>query len=178
MLLDAGKEDREVSDRCSVTLIVPVYNEEASIQPFIEKLSSAISGFGQAVRFEILFVNDGSSDATEHLILSVAARRGDVSLINLSRNFGKEAALFAGLCHADGEAVIPLDVDLQDPPEVIIDMVARWRAGAKVVNACRTRRDRDSWVKRLTATAFYRVFNALAEYPIPRDVGFVCLTAR
>lgn len=171
MLLDAGKEDREVSDRCSVTLIVPVYNEEASIQPFIEKLSSAISGFGQAVRFEILFVNDGSSDATEHLILSVAARRGDVSLINLSRNFGKEAALFAGLCHADGEAVIPLDVDLQDPPEVIIDMVARWRAGAKVVNACRTRRDRDSWVKRLTATAFYRVFNALAEYPIPRDVG-------
>lgn len=159
------------SGDCSVTLIVPVYNEEASIASFIEKVTPVVSGMEPAIRFEILFVNDGSRDATERLILSAAAKRSNISLINLSRNFGKEAALYAGICQAKGAAVIPLDVDLQDPPEVITEMVARWQAGAKVVNACRARRQGDSWIKRTTANAFYQIFNTLAEHPIPRDVG-------
>ena len=153
-----------------VTLVVPVFNEEASIAPFLDRVTqstAAISG----ISFDILFVNDGSRDRTERLILAAAEKRGDVSLVNLSRNFGKEAALTAGLHHASGDAVIPLDVDLQDPPEVMAEMIRRWQAGAKVVNARRARRDADSWLKQASANAFYRVFNALAEQPIPRDVG-------
>ena len=155
----------------SVTLIVPVYNEEASISAFLDRVTPVLDGIGPRIRFEILFVNDGSRDATERLILAAAEQRSDISLINLSRNFGKEAALFAGMCHAEGEAVIPLDVDLQDPPAVISEMIVRWLAGAKVVNARRARRDGDSRLKSLTANAFYYVFNAMAEQPIPSGVG-------
>ena len=154
-----------------VTLIVPVYNEEESIAAFLDKVTPVLEGVEPRVAFEILFVNDGSRDATERLILAAAATRTDIALINLSRNFGKEAALFAGMNHAKGDAVIPLDVDLQDPPEVISEMIRRWIAGAKVVNARRARRDGDSRFKAITADAFYRVFNALAEQPIPRGVG-------
>jgi glycosyltransferase involved in cell wall biosynthesis len=130
-----------------------------------------MAGIGGQVTFDILFVNDGSRDRTERLILAAAEKRNDISLINFSRNFGKEAALTAGLHHATGDAVIPLDVDLQDPPEVIAEMIRRWQAGAKVVNARRARRDADTWLKKASANAFYRLFNALAEQPIPRDVG-------
>ncbi|MBA3909494.1 MAG: glycosyltransferase [Rhodobacter sp.] len=154
-----------------VTLIVPVYNEQESIAPFLDKLSGVLDEIGALASLDILFVNDGSRDATERLILAAAAERADVSLINLSRNFGKEAALFAGMNHATGDAVIPLDVDLQDPPEVIIEMIRRWIAGAKVVNARRARRDGDSRFKAMSARAFYRVFNAMADQPIPQDVG-------
>jgi glycosyltransferase involved in cell wall biosynthesis len=154
-----------------VTLVVPVFNEQDSIGVFLERATAVIEANRGRVRFDILFVNDGSRDATERVVLAAAAGRDDVSLVNLSRNFGKEAALVAGLNHATGDAVIPLDVDLQDPPEVIGAMLDKWRAGAKVVNARRTRRDADTWLKATSANAFYRVFNALAEQPIPRDVG-------
>ncbi|MDM7933604.1 glycosyltransferase family 2 protein [Tabrizicola sp.] len=154
-----------------VTLIVPVYNEQDSITPFLEKLGGVLDDIHALALVDILFVNDGSRDATERLILAAAADRADISLINLSRNFGKEAALFAGLNHASGDAVIPLDVDLQDPPEVIAEMIRRWIAGAKVVNARRARRDGDSRFKAMSARAFYRVFNAMADQPIPQDVG-------
>lgn len=154
-----------------VTLIVPVYNEEASIDVFLDKVTDVLGRITQPVAVDILFVNDGSRDKTERLILAAAARRPDISLLNLSRNFGKEAALTAGLHHATGDAVIPLDVDLQDPPEVIDEMIRRWLAGAKIVNARRNRRDGDSWLKAASAGAFYRLFNTMAERPIPRDVG-------
>ncbi|WP_171181800.1 glycosyltransferase family 2 protein [Ruegeria sp. HKCCD8929] len=155
----------------SVTLIVPVFNEEASISAFLGKVTPVLESIRPRISFEILFVNDGSQDATERLILSAAAEQKEIGLINLSRNFGKEAALFAGLRNARGAAVIPLDVDLQDPPEVISGLIERWLAGAKVVNARRKCRDGDSWLKRVTANSFYRVFNAMAEQPIPQDVG-------
>ena len=155
----------------TVTLLVPVYNEEDSIAPFLTTLTGVLDGIAPLVAFDILFVNDGSRDGTERLILAAAAERDDISLINLSRNFGKEAALFAGLTHATGDAVIPLDVDLQDPPEIIAEMIRRWIAGAKVVNARRARRDGDSRFKAMSARAFYRVFNAMADQPIPQDVG-------
>ncbi len=154
-----------------VTLVVPVYNEEASIAVFLAQVDQVRAEIGPSIRFDILFVNDGSRDKTERLILAAAAQRDDISLINFSRNFGKEAALTAGLHHATGDAVIPLDVDLQDPPEVMAEMIRRWQAGAKLVNARRARRDADTWLKKASANAFYRLFNALAEQPIPRDVG-------
>jgi polyisoprenyl-phosphate glycosyltransferase len=154
-----------------VTLVVPVYNEQESIRPFLHKVTGVIEGNAPLASFDIIFVNDGSKDATERLILAEAATRSDISLINLSRNFGKEAALIAGMSHAKGDAVIPLDVDLQDPPELITEMIRRWVAGAKVVNAKRARRAGDSRLKAISANVFYRIFNALAEQPIPRNVG-------
>jgi polyisoprenyl-phosphate glycosyltransferase len=173
-IVQLGLEAREVAKTAPVkrvTLIVPVFNEEASIAAFLEQATKVIEQNAGVASFDILFVNDGSRDATERVILAEAAKRSDVSLINLSRNFGKEAALIAGLTHATGDAIIPLDVDLQDPPEVITRMIERWQDGAKVVNARRSRRDGDSWLKARSADAFYRIFNALAEQPIPRDVG-------
>lgn len=166
-----GAEHRDATPARRITLIVPVFNEEDGIAAFLQKVTPVADAMGPAVTFDILFVNDGSRDATERRILAEAATRTDVSLINLSRNFGKEAALVAGLNHATGDAVIPLDVDLQDPPEVMKDMISRWQAGAKIVNARRARRNGDSWLKARSAAAFYRIFNALSEQPIPRDVG-------
>jgi polyisoprenyl-phosphate glycosyltransferase len=167
-------EAQKISDAARVprvTLIVPVYNEEASIAAFLDQTSCVIDSLRAQADFDILFVNDGSRDATERTIMAEASRRANISLVNLSRNFGKEAALMAGLNHASGDAVIPMDVDLQDPPEVIGEMIRHWQNGAKVVNARRAMRTGDTWLKRLSARAFYRVFNAFAEYPIPPDVG-------
>ncbi len=157
--------------RPRLSLVVPVYNEEPSIPGFFNAIQPVIAGLRERVRIDIVFVDDGSSDGTIGAIHAAAPAGLEVSLVQLSRNFGKEAALFAGLAHARGDAVIPLDVDLQDPPEVIPEMVAKWQAGAEVVNARRVSRDRDSWLKRTTANGFYRVFNALAEHPIPSSVG-------
>ena len=169
--LDTERREATAPALRRVTLIVPVYNEEASIALFLDRLSPVIEEAGTLARIDILFVNDGSRDRTERLILAEAERRPGISLLNLSRNFGKEAALTAGLHHAAGDAMIPLDVDLQDPPEVILLMIRRWLDGAKIVNARRNRRDGDSWLKSRSAGAFYRLFNAMAERPIPRDVG-------
>ena len=154
-----------------IVLVVPVHNEEDSILPFVEAVDEVLCPCAPAIEHEVLFVDDGSTDATEFAIRSLASRNPRIRLISLSRNFGKEAALAAGLDHATADAYIPIDVDLQDPPEIIPEMVARWQAGAEVVNARRVSRDRDSWLKRTTANGFYRVFNALAEHPIPSSVG-------
>lgn len=167
----APQETPDPSPARRVTLIVPVFNEEDGIVAFLDTVTRVTKELEPLATFDVLFVNDGSRDATERRILAEAAKRTDISLINLSRNFGKEAALIAGLNHATGDAVIPLDVDLQDPPEVMREMINRWIAGAKIVNARRSRRDGDSWLKARSANAFYRIFNALSEQPIPRDVG-------
>lgn len=154
-----------------VSLVVPVHNEMNAIDLFIEKLHAVIAVLKQKYRFELVFVNDGSTDATERLIMGYARKLPWISLINLSRNFGKEAALSAGIKHAKGDAVIPMDVDLQDPPEVIEQMLIHWQSGAKIVNACRASRDQDSRLKRISAAAFYKIFNLLADRPIPSGVG-------
>lgn len=154
-----------------LTLIVPVYNEQSAIGPFLDAISPILNRMAPAIAAEILFVNDGSRDSTEFVIRSYMEGNSAVRLVNLSRNFGKEAALCAGLEHARGDAVIPVDVDLQDEPTIIPEMVAKWQQGAQIVNARRSDRSSDSWAKRNTARAFYRAFNVLADYPIPSDVG-------
>jgi glycosyltransferase involved in cell wall biosynthesis len=158
-----------------LSIVVPVLNEEETIALFLEALDAQAdairAALGPGGQLEVVFVDDGSRDRTLEIIESLAAQRPDVVLVGLSRNFGKDAALAAGLAHARGDAVLPMDVDLQDPPQIIPDMVSAWRRGAKVVNARRRKRGSDTWLKRRTAAAFYGLYNRLADYPIQDNVG-------
>lgn len=153
----------------NISLIVPVYNEQATLELFYRAVRNEQSLRGLTV--EILFVNDGSSDRSEAICADLAARDEWVTVINFSRNFGKEAALFAGLEYADGDAVVPIDVDLQDPIEVIALMVQRWREGADVVLAKRRDRSSDTRFKRWTASLYYRLHNRIASTHIEENVG-------
>ena len=156
----------------TVSVVVPVWNEQNSIPVFLDELERVVRECSEKFDLEIVFVNDGSTDATEMAVATEAdARAIPIRLVNLSRNFGKDAALAAGLAAAQGAAVVPMDVDLQDDPSVLPDMVQKWRAGAQVVNARRVDRSADGFVKRTTSGAFYKVFNALADHPIPENVG-------
>ena len=158
-----------------VSVIVPVKDEEQAIQPFLTRVGAVLDALrdpeGGSVLWEILFVDDGSSDAT--LAAIMAANRMDprIVAISLSRNFGKEAALSAGLGHARGETVVPIDVDLQDPPEMIGAMLDQWRLGSEVVFGVRRNRMSDSLPKRLTADLYYRAHNWLSEDKIPEHAG-------
>jgi glycosyltransferase involved in cell wall biosynthesis len=152
-----------------ISIIVPVKNEEQAIAPFVERVSAVLCSLN--AEFEILFVDDGSSDATLDAIR--AARKGSTAVraISFSRNFGKEAALTAGLEHARGAAVVPMDVDLQDPPEVLPEMIAKWREGYEIVYGVRNDRASDSLPKRLTADLYYRAHNWLSNDKIPEHAG-------
>lgn len=159
----------------SLSIIVPVLNEQESLSRFLERtrpcVDRALALIGPDARAEYLFVDDGSTDRTADVLMLLSRLNSDVRSLRLSRNFGKEAALAAGLRHAAGDAIIPMDVDLQDPPELIPAMVAQWLAGAKVVNARRVDRSSDSRFKRWSANAFYRIINLMADTPIPENVG-------
>jgi polyisoprenyl-phosphate glycosyltransferase len=159
-----------------LSLIVPVYNEEGGVGPFLERVRAVLSRL--AIDYEIIFVDDGSSDRTADCVISAAERDPRIRLIQLSRNFGKEAALTAGLDWAAGEAAVPIDIDMQDPPELLADFVRYWREGYEIVYARRVSRKRDSSVKRGSAHAFYRVFNFLAATPIEENVGDYRLLSR
>jgi glycosyltransferase involved in cell wall biosynthesis len=158
-----------------LSLIIPVKDEEASIGPFLDRVGAVLDGLcdpaGTPLRWEMLFIDDGSRDAT--LAAIHAAWRADprVRGLSLSRNFGKEAALSAGLDHVRGAAVIPIDVDLQDPPEVIAGMLDKWREGFEVVYGVRRNRATDSPIKRITADFFYRAHNWLSADKIPEHAG-------
>ncbi|MEQ7873631.1 glycosyltransferase family 2 protein [Sphingomonas sp. ASV193] len=156
-----------------LSLIVPVMNEEAAVGPFAERVVPILEGLADpaATAFEILFVDDGSSDATLAQLKALNATDPRIRAISFSRNFGKEAALSAGLDEAKGAAVIPLDVDLQDPPEVIGEMVAKWREGYDVVYGVRDNRETDSLPKRLTADLYYRAHNWISRDKIPEHAG-------
>ena len=151
-----------------ISFVVPVYNEEESVALFIREMSAEMSRLGEA--FEFVFVDDGSEDMTL-AALDAALAGHTAQVVSFSRNFGKEAALLAGLHRARGEAVIPIDVDLQDPPELIGAMIAKWREGAEVVVAVREGRPDDSFLKRSTAGLFYRLFNRLSRMRIVENAG-------
>ena len=153
-----------------LSLVVPVYNEAEAIGPFVARIAAVFAPQAD-IAVEIVFVNDGSTDGTLDLLLSLKAPPLVIRTIDLSRNFGKEAALTAGLQHARGQIVVPIDVDLQDPPEVILEMIARWREGYEVVLARRIDRSADTWAKRTFASAFYRLHNKIASPKIPENVG-------
>lgn len=159
-----------VVEKKLVSLIIPFYNESKGIAPLYQALLKVLDK-AKAVRFEVICVDDGSRDDTLDKLIALSRKDSRFHIIELSRNFGKEAALTAGIDWARGEAVIPFDADLQDPPELIPEMIERWQKGAEVVLARRADRSSDSFVKRHTAQLFYYVHNHLSEVPIPPDVG-------
>jgi glycosyltransferase involved in cell wall biosynthesis len=158
-----------------ISLVVPVFNEEESVGHFAAAIEAVIADSWHegeiCPRFEIVFVDDGSRDATAAVIRAMCRVDHRIKLVALSRNFGKEAALSAGLKAATGDAVIPMDVDLQDPPELIRPMIDLWLGGAQIVNAKRIDRSQDSFAKRTTSRLFYKTINAIADHPIAVDVG-------
>ncbi len=152
-----------------LSIIVPMFNEAAVLDRLFDRIGSVMARL--ELSYEIIAVNDGSNDETLAGLLAHRARNPAIKILSLSRTFGKDIALSAGLDHARGRAVVPLDADLQDPPELIEQMVALWRQGYDVVYATRKDRPGDTWLKRTTAHFFYRVFEAIADVPIPRDTG-------
>lgn len=152
-----------------LSIIAPMYNEEHNIEYFFEKLLPILHNLNMS--FEIICINDGSTDNTLEELLKFRQVHPFIKIINFSRNFGKEIALTAGLRYSCGQAVIPIDADLQDPPELIDRLIAKWRENYDVVYAVRTSRQGETLLKRLTANLFYRFINCFSETPIPRNTG-------
>ena len=153
-----------------LTLAVPVYNEAAAIQAFVDRIVPVLDSIPDT-RWEFVFVDDGSTDGTLLKLVALAAADKRFRVLEFSRNFGKEAALTAAIDAARGEAVIPIDADLQDPPELIVQMVQAWRDGAEVALARRMDRSADGVLKRQTAAWFYKLHNRLSKTRIPENVG-------
>jgi len=158
-----------VADRPELSVVIPAYDEEANIAPMVERLEAALDGVVDGL--EIVFVDDGSTDGTWDRISGIARRNPVVRGVRFSRNFGHQAALTAGVAAARGEAVVIIDADLQDPPEVVPEMVDRWREGYEVVFAQRERREGETWFKKATARWFYRLLRAVTNVDIPVDTG-------
>jgi glycosyltransferase involved in cell wall biosynthesis len=153
-----------------VSIVVPFHNEAGGVEMFFQEVLSTLKGIPDYT-FEIICIDDGSSDTTLAELLAVVERDARLRVLELSRNFGKEAALTAGLDAARGEAVISIDADLQDPPELIGRLLEEWSRGADVVLARRTDRSRDSFLKRTSAELFYRLHNRVSSVKIPENVG-------
>ncbi len=152
-----------------ISVVAPAYNEEENIGIFYQTLKNVLEKL--TFNWEIICVNDGSSDLTLEKLLRVREEDKRVKIINLSRNFGKEAALSAGLDAATGDAIIPIDIDLQDPPELIEQMIEKWIEGADVVYATRTIREGETFFKKLTANYFYKLISRISKINIPKNTG-------
>lgn len=159
-------DDNAVS---SISIVAPCRNEVEVLPEFLAAMKAALGRLD--MNWEIILVDDGSTDGSREAILAAARSDPRIKAVILSRNFGKEAALTAGLDRATGHVVVPIDVDLQDPPEVIATMVAKWREGFDVVHGVRADRGADSPLKRLSAIWFYRLYNSMATSAVPPDAG-------
>jgi glycosyltransferase involved in cell wall biosynthesis len=153
-----------------ISVVIPFFNEEANVAETVRQLRQHLLALDRYA-WQIVAVNDGSRDSTLARLQDVVPAGFDLTIVDLSRNFGKEAALTAGLDHADGDAVVVLDADLQDPPALLKDMLARWEAGYEVVLAVRRDRRSDTLFKRVSARGFYRIINWLSDIAIPENVG-------
>jgi len=154
-----------------VSIVTPFYNEAGMVAIYFARLGEVLRPLSDRIEFEFVCVNDGSRDTTLRELQATVPPFGRLVLVDLSRNFGKEAALSAGLDFATGDAIVPMDADLQDPPELVPQMIARWLEGTPVVLAVREDRSADGWLKRSTSAAFYAVHNRLADTPIPPNAG-------
>ncbi len=163
----AGKVRSRAGRRLSV--VVPAHDEAPVLDLFFARLTPVLEGLG--VAWEVVAVDDGSRDATVAGLLRHRARDGRIKLLSLSRNFGKELALTAGLDAATGDMVVPIDMDLQDPPELIAQFLDRWEEGFDVAYGVRVDRSTDTAAKRATARAFYRLFNRVSDVSMPADAG-------
>ncbi|MDX6513694.1 MAG: polyisoprenyl-phosphate glycosyltransferase [Gaiellaceae bacterium] len=155
--------------RPTYSFVIPVYNEEETLPELERRLAAVLDRLdGEA---EVILVDDGSRDATPVLLRELHARDQRFKSIRFARNFGHQVAITAGIDHATGDAVVIMDGDLQDPPEVVFDLIARWREGAEIVYAVREGREGDPLVKRMIAAVFYRVLRRLTDVDIPADAG-------
>jgi len=152
-----------------LSLVIPCYNEGSNVEALFARLVPALEALG--LSWEVVCINDGSRDDTLDRLTAIHRREARVRVIDLSRNFGKEAALSAGLAYANGQAVVPMDADLQHPPEALAELVAKWREGFDVVYAVRNQRIGQSLASRFFARAFYWLFDRLSEVPLPREAG-------
>ena len=152
-----------------ISVIVPLYNESSSIEHLFARLTPVLQQLDTS--YEIICINDGSQDDTLDRLLEFSQQNQAIKIVNLSRNFGKEVALTAGIDYAVGAAVIPIDADLQDPPELIIQLIERWRAGYDVVYATRRSRQGETWLKKISAKAFYHTIGKLSTVRIPANTG-------
>lgn len=152
-----------------LSVVAPCHNEAEALGLFFARLDAVLSQAG--LDYEVICVNDGSRDATLALLLERAQRDPRVKVVDLARNFGKDIALTAGLDAASGDMVVPIDVDLQDPPELILRFLEAWEAGADVAVGVRSDRQSDSFMKRATAQGFYRLFNAISDVPLTPHAG-------
>jgi glycosyltransferase involved in cell wall biosynthesis len=169
-------EQDHVRESSLLSVIVPLFNEQEVIRDFHERLVAVVNRL--PIRCEVIYVNDGSTDESLSLLFELHQDDSRVSIVDLSRNFGKELALTAGLDHASGDAVVIIDCDLQDPPELIPDLLAGWDRGYDVVYGKRIARDGETWLKRATSSAFYRALEHASGVPIPRDTGDFRLLSR
>jgi len=152
-----------------ITVISPFLNEEENLPVLCERLAAALDG--EPEDWDLILVDDGSTDGSAAWVAQRAAQDPRVKLLRLSRNFGHQIAITAGLDYADGDAVVIIDADLQDPPEVIPDLLAKWREGVEVVYAVRGKREGETWLKKFLARSFYRIFRRLVKIDIPLDAG-------
>jgi glycosyltransferase involved in cell wall biosynthesis len=160
----------------AVTIVIPIYNEEAVLPELCRRLAAVFDAH-PGTKWDALLVNDGSRDRSAALVRELAARDPRFALLEFSRNFGFQAALAAGLAHATGDAVVTMDADLQDPPEVIPELVACWRGGAEVVRAVRRSRE-ETGVRRLGMDIFHGLFGRVADFPIEKNTGTFGLVDR
>jgi len=158
------------------SLIIPIYNEEEVLPRLLERIRKLADRLDGPV--EAIFVDDGSRDSSTAILTQAITEEPRFKLIELSRNFGHQIAITAGMDAAAGEAVIVMDADLQDPPEVVLDLVAKWKEGYEIVYARRIKREGETWFKRATASLFYRVLERMTSVNIPRDVGDFRLVGR
>jgi polyisoprenyl-phosphate glycosyltransferase len=159
-----------MTHRKKISILIPAYNEQEVLSHLYERLNK-FAGETSDYDFEFLFVNDGSRDRTLEIIKNYAEKDARVAYVNLSRNFGKETAMLAGLDHVTGDATVIIDADLQDPPELIPQMLKYWEEGYDDVYAKRTSRKGESWLKKTTSSAFYRVLQHSTRIPIQKDTG-------
>ena len=171
-----GLDARGAPAAATLSVVVPVYNEGEGLLAFHARLARVMNGLGE--KWEVVYVNDGSRDNSLAVLEGLRADDPACAIVNLSRNFGKEIAMTAGLDHARGAAVVMIDADLQDPPEVIPDLVAAWRQGWDMVYAQRRVREGETWLKRATADAFYRMMQRVGRVRLPRNTGDFRLMSR
>lgn len=159
-----------------LSIVCPCFNEQGGLHEFAARIAATLTPRGQA--YEIVFVNDGSTDGTLAEMHALADTAGNITIVNLTRNFGKEIALTAGLCHAMGDAVVVIDADLQDPPDLILSFIDRYCDGYDIVYGRRTKRNGDGWLKRATARGFYRMMRRVGPVALPENVGDFRLMSR
>ena len=158
-----------MTQKLCYSIVSPIYNEEGNISDLYERISQVMDSTGED--WELILVNDGSRDRSLEKMTGLAEQDSRVKVINFARNFGHQTAVTAGIDFASGSAVILIDADLQDPPEVILDLIEQWKAGYEVVYAQRAERKGEGWFKKLTAKLFYRMIYRITDVQIPVDTG-------